>query len=49
MQDCSNFVDDDLHSDQQPVVPPLRGDVTFDPVVGEACEGERAVGSYIVA
>lgn len=48
-QNSPDFVDDDLDLDQQPAVPSLNGDVTFNPVVGEASEGERAVGAYVEA
>lgn len=48
LQYCSDFIDDNLHLDQQTAVPSPHCDVTFDPVVGEAGEGERAVGSYII-
>lgn len=47
LQDGSDFVDDDLHLDQQPALPSLHGDATFNPIVREVGEGERAVGSHI--
>lgn len=47
LQNSADFVDDDLDLVQQPAVASSYGDVTFDPVVSEAGEGERAVGQHI--
>lgn len=47
LKNSADFVDDDLHLYQQPAVPSLYGDVTFHPVVGEACESEGAIGPHI--
>lgn len=48
LHNSPDFVDNDLDLDQQPVVTSPYGDITFHPVVGEACEGERAVGPDVV-
>lgn len=48
LHNSPDFVDDDLDLDQQPAVTSPRGDVTFDSVVGEAGEGERAVRFHII-
>lgn len=42
-----DFVHDDLDFSQQAAMPSPYGDVTFDPVVSEAGEGEGAVGVQI--
>lgn len=46
-QNGPDFVDDYLDMDQQSAVTTPCGDVTFDTVVGEAGEGEWAVGPHI--
>lgn len=49
LQNCPDFVDDDLDVDQQAAVAPPRGDVTLHPVVGESGEGEWAVRPHVEA
>ena len=47
LHNSPDFVDDDLDSDQQPVVLSPCGDVTLHPVVGEVGEEEHAVGPNV--
>ena len=47
LENGSDLVDNNLHSGQQATVIPLNGDVKVNPVVGEACEGERAGGPHV--
>lgn len=47
LQNSPDFVDDDLHLDQQPAVPSTCCDVTFNSVVGEVGESKRAIGPHI--
>lgn len=47
LQNGPDFVDDYFDMNQQPAVTTPCGDVTLDTVVGEAGEGEWAVGPHI--